>query len=181
MLDQPRTTANKAALRYLEASGARAISITEGCDHVVLHVAYLPDAAAILWLPADKARAVAARARKIAGGHPRLDFMISSLQKAATERRVTLTDNDTAIARAGAATAQLDAMFAQLASAGHLTAFNQQFKLRREQAEAQGRGFMTYKVAMGRLRRVLLQILCNDSKPVIDQSLFAAIFDGIVL
>jgi hypothetical protein len=38
------TSPDKAALKYLEASGARAISITEGCGHVVIAVGYRPDA-----------------------------------------------------------------------------------------------------------------------------------------
>jgi hypothetical protein len=57
---------DKAALQYLEASGARAISITTGNGHVVINVGYKADAVEVFWLPAASARAVAAR-REVSG------------------------------------------------------------------------------------------------------------------
>jgi hypothetical protein len=59
----PRSLDTKAALKYLEASGANAISITTGPGGTVIAVGYKADAVAVHWLPAASARAVAARAR----------------------------------------------------------------------------------------------------------------------
>ena len=86
-----RLSDTRAALKYLEASGTAAISIITDVDGAEITVGMKPDAAAIYWLPADKARSVAAKARNIAGDNPDTDQAVRALQEAAAHYRVALT------------------------------------------------------------------------------------------
>jgi hypothetical protein len=96
----PRSPDTKAALAYLDASGADGISITASTGRIVIAVGFKPDAIVIFWLPAGKARAVAARARSIMGDAGDVEGAISALQEA-VHHRVRLTEHQTVIARAG--------------------------------------------------------------------------------
>jgi hypothetical protein len=84
----PRSPDTKAALAYLEASGANAISITAGTGGIVIAVGYKPDAIVIFWLRAEKARSVAATARNIAGPDPDVADLVQAIRSAAAEARV---------------------------------------------------------------------------------------------
>jgi hypothetical protein len=77
------SAADKAVLKYLEVSGARAISVT--ADGAAITVGMKPDAVAVFWLPRElaQARSVAARARAIMGDNPDTDAAIRALQEAA--------------------------------------------------------------------------------------------------
>jgi hypothetical protein len=174
MLDKPAT--DKPALAYLEWSGARAISVTIGSGGVVVNVGLVRDAAAILWTHADQARAVAARARKIAGDGADLDSTIAALQRAATECRAVLTDHHVAMARAGNAAARLDEVMGQLDAAGTLREFQKIYRARRLAAKARGEGFMSYTNAERRLRLALVPLLANGGKPEVGESLFRQVF-----
>jgi hypothetical protein len=98
----PRSPDTRGALRYLACSGVRAISITDGPGGVVIAVGIKinPAAAAVYWMPAAKARSIAARARKIAGDAVDVEAVVAALHEAATELRATLTPHDVALARA---------------------------------------------------------------------------------
>jgi hypothetical protein len=54
----------------------------------VIAVGYKPDAIVIFWLPAEKARSVAARARNIAGPDPDVADLVQAIRSAAAEARV---------------------------------------------------------------------------------------------
>jgi hypothetical protein len=174
----PRSPDTKAALRYLACSGANAISITKGIGGVVIAVGYKADAVAIFWLPSDKARGVAARARKLAGGSRDVESVIAALREAATQCRATLTEHDTAMVRANAMAKRLDAFMSSMTGTGVLREFNRTYKARRQAAFARGERFMKYKVALARLRSAMVPILMNGGQAVIGQSIFAAIFDN---
>jgi hypothetical protein len=98
-----RSSDTKAALRYLEASGARAISITTGRGHVVIAVGFKTDAVEVFWLSAAKARAVAARARKIGGDAGDVEAVVAALREAAVQLRVVLTEHSVAMASVASA------------------------------------------------------------------------------
>jgi hypothetical protein len=172
------TSSDKAALAYLACSGANAISITTGCGHTVINVGRKPGAVAIFWLPSDKARAVAARARSIAGDNPDVEGTIAALKAAALQLRVTLTPHDVAVARAAAMAKQLDAFMASMTGTGVLREFNRTYKARRQAAFARGEHFMLYKDALARLRSAMIPLLQNGGKPVLGASLFATVFDN---
>jgi hypothetical protein len=173
----PASPDTKAALKYLEASGANAISITSGTGGVVLGVCYRADAVRIYWLPAASARAVSARARKIAGDAVDVATVIAALKEAATQCRVTLTEHDIAIARADAMAQRLDACLAQWRQAGALKEFLKAYRSRRLAAKARGEGFMSFPVAELRLRRAMISVLQNGGTPKVGTSLFAEVFD----
>jgi hypothetical protein len=110
-----RSSDTKAALQYLEASGARAISVTTGSGHVVINVGYKADAVEVFWLPAASARAVAARARKLAGNSQDVEGVVAALREAAVQCRAVLTAHDVIMARAHVAAQRL----AHVIDAGH--------------------------------------------------------------
>jgi hypothetical protein len=60
---------------------------------------------------------------------------------------------------------------------GVLKEFNKAYKRRRMAAIARGEGFMTFGTAMLRFKRALVPLLVGG-KPVVGQSLFAAVFGG---
>jgi hypothetical protein len=173
----PRGT-DKAALAYLEASGARAISVTADVDGAAITGGLKPDAVAVFWLPEAQAqaRSVAARARAIVGDNPDTDAAISALQEAATECRSTLTSNDVAMTRAANAAERLDRYMDSLKGSGTLKQFTHTYRLWRK-AAARGEGFMPFSVAELRFKRALIPLLMNGGKPPIGTSFFSAIFD----
>ena len=61
---------------------------------------------------------------------------------------------------------------------GVLEEFTKTYKRRRLAAMADGRRFMSYKVAEQRLRSAMVPILMAGGRPVVGQSLFATIFDS---
>jgi hypothetical protein len=138
---------DKPALDYLRASGASAISITTDVGGAAITVGMKPDAVAVFWLPQAQARSVAARARAIMGDNPDTDAAISALQEAATECRVTLTPNDVVMARAANAARKLDEYFLSVRGTGTLKEFSKAYRRRRLAAKADGRGFMSCKIA----------------------------------
>jgi hypothetical protein len=172
----PRSPDTRAAPAYLEASGAGAISITSGAGHIVINVGFLRDAVAAFWLPQDKARAVAARARSIAGDADDVATVVAALKAAAVQLRVTLTAHDTAMMRAGAAAERLDEYVETLRASGVLKQFTRTYKQRRLAAAAKGEGFMTFAMAELRFKRALIPLLQSGGKPAA-QSIFAQVFD----
>lgn len=114
----PRSPDTKAALKYLEASGANAISITTGPGGTVIAVGYKADAVAVHWLPAASARAVAARARKLAGDADEVEAVVAALKEAAVQCQVRLIEHSVAMGRAANAAERLDAFIDQLKTSG---------------------------------------------------------------
>jgi hypothetical protein len=175
----PRSPDTKAALRYLEASGARAISVTTDADGVAISVGMKPNALAIFWLPEAQAqaRSVAARARAIAGDNPDVDAAISALRDAAAHCSATLTPNDVTMTRAANAAERLDRYMDTLKGTGILKEFTKAYRLRRMAAAARGEGFMSFATAELRFKRALVPLLMNNGKPPVGTSFFSQIFD----
>jgi hypothetical protein len=159
-----------AALAYLEASGATAISIVEGESGCVFRTnARAAEVSAGVSVPATVW--VSAEVATVAGDSPDLATAANALALAAAQCRVKLTPNDVAISRAQGAARQLDAY---LASRGVLREFNRAFKQRRTAATMRGEGFMSYRAAESRLRKALVPMLVNGG--TIGRSLFEQIF-----
>jgi hypothetical protein len=165
----------RAAVAYLEASGATAITITEHDGVCAFRVGHKidPDAVAIFWIMEADAKPVVARARKLAG---KSADATASLRQAATDLRATLTPHATAMARAGAAAERLDGYIESLRARGAMKEFTRAFRRRRLAAAANGQGFMSFAVAEARLRKALVPLLLGGNNIRV-QSLFAAIFD----
>jgi hypothetical protein len=146
---------DKAALKYLEASGAAAISITTDVDGVEIKVGFKPGAAEVLWLWKGSPREIAAKARALVGNAGDVEAAVAALQEAAVRLRATLTKHNVAIARAGAAAQCLDQFMSSMHGTGVLREFNRTYKARRQAAFARGEGFMNYKIALARLRSAI--------------------------
>jgi hypothetical protein len=174
-----RSPDTRAALAYLTASGATAITITEVDGVCAFHVGTktLARSVAIFWIMEVDAKPVVTSARKIAGKGTGGDAAVAALHRAATDLKVTLTPHDVAISRAGNAAAKLDLYLDSLQGSGALREFTRAYKRRRIEAKAAGQGFMTYKNAELRLRRALVPLLMNGGQPTVGSSLFAEIFN----
>jgi len=169
-----RSPDTRAAIQYLQASGAAAISVTGKGISVGMN---MPDAFAIFWLPADKARSVASRARNQADGAD-VEMSISALYESASKYQCKLTSHRVAMERAAEAAQRLDAFMDSLRGTGVLREFTKTYKRRRLAAAERGEGFMSYANAERRLRLALIPLLVNGGKPAVGQSLFATIFDA---
>src|SRR5437879_6258403 len=144
-----RSQDTKAAINYLIASGAVAISITEHDGVCAFHLGHKidPHAVSVQWLPETQALAIVRQARRDAGRSPDAATVARAVAQAAADHRQTLTPHDAAISRAGDAATRLDRYMESLRGRGVLKEFNRAFKLRRMAATACGEGFMAYKVA----------------------------------
>jgi hypothetical protein len=175
--------ASKAALAYLANSGAAAISVIADVDGAAIRVGFDAgdaDVVEVFWIPAAKARSIAARGRHIAGPGLEVDDAVAAIRSAAAESRTTITLHDVAIARAAEMASALDLMAAEMQANGQLKAFNQQFRARRSAAAANGHGFMSYRVAELRLRKALIPALASsggNARAVAAQFQFAAAFE----
>jgi hypothetical protein len=104
-----RSPNTKAAINYLIASGAAAISVIEtetGCTFRI-GTKLLARSVAIFWIMAVDAKRVVDRARKIAGKGAGGNAAISALHQAANDLRATLTPHDLAVSRAGDAAGRI--------------------------------------------------------------------------
>jgi hypothetical protein len=167
----------KAAVAYLIASGATAITIIENVAGCTFKVGskISARAAVVMWLREDEARKLLKAARRGAGKSPDLSKATSALTKAASDQRVTLTEHAVAMMRAGEAAAKLDAFIASLRARGAMREFTKMYKRRRIAAGLRGEGFMNYQAAEARLRKALVPLLQGGGN-VQTQSLFAEIF-----
>jgi hypothetical protein len=176
-----RSSDAKAAIAYLIASDASAISIIEnesGCTYRV-GTKLDPRAASVHWLPEDKARPVLKAARRGAGKRPDIATAIAALHRAAADLHVTLTEHATAMMRAVEAAKRLDQFMDGLRGTGRLREFNRMFKRRRMEAMLNGRGFMSYAAAEARLRKAPIPLLQGGGN-VHTATLFADVFGKAV-
>src|SRR5437762_9561153 len=113
---------DRAAIAYLIASDATAISIIENESGCTFRVGTKidPRSAAVYWLPEDNAKPVLKLARRTAGKSPDLATATAALIQAATDLKVTLTPHATARQRAGQATAKLNRYMDSLRGTGVL-------------------------------------------------------------
>ena len=174
-----RSPDTKAAIKYLEASGATAITITEhDGTTATFHVGGKidPRAVSVQWLPQMNARAVVKLARRHAGASPDAAEALAALHRAAADQRVTLTPHDVAMTRAGDAVGRIEGYIDSMRAKGAMREFTRAYKRRRTEAAANGEGFMTYAVAEARLRKALIPLLAGG-KQANGQSLFVEIFE----
>jgi hypothetical protein len=122
-------------------------------------------AVAAWWVEADQAGGVVKQARKNGGDIP----------AAARKLRVTLTAHDVVIARAKAATARIDNALSEAQACGDLQFFNREYKRRRAEAAAAGKGFMSYGQARARLQRAIAEIAAKGGNGVTPE-LVASVF-----
>ena len=171
---------DKAALKYLEASGAAPIFVTEvdGVATIRTGSKVDPRAAVVFWIAQVDAKPIVKVARRIAGKNQNADDAVASLRKAAVECRATLTPHGVAISRARVAAERLDSFMSSMRGTGVLKEFTRTYKRRRIAAAERGKGFMSYKVAELRFKRALVPLLMNGGKPAVGASLFAQVFDG---
>ena len=105
----------------------------------------------------------------------------TSLHEAAAHFKTQLTPNDVAIERAGQASQQLDIYMASMQGIGILKLFNAEYKRRRLQQRRAVSDFITFAVAMTRLRTALIPLLVTDehggkNRPPIGQGVFRSVF-----
>jgi hypothetical protein len=167
----------EATIQYLEAINVAAISIVADADGIAISVDIQRDAVAAFWLPADMVRAVATKARNIAGSDPDVEGAVAAPQEAAVQLRVRLTAHDTAMSRAANAAERLDAYVETLRASGVMKQFTKTYKARRLAAKERGEGFMTFSAAELRFKRALIPLLQNGGKPAVGSSLFREVFD----
>jgi hypothetical protein len=175
----PKSPGTKAAVEYLVASGATAITIVEhdGCCSFQVGRKIDPRAVSIHWLPETNARAIVRQARRDAGDSPDVATAASVLAQAAADHRAVPTPHHVAMTRAGDAANRIEQHMDFLRRTGKLRGFTRMYKRRRTVAAANGQGFMTYKVAEMRLRRALIPQLVGGQNAGPMHSLFAEIFD----
>lgn len=106
-------------------------------------------AAAAWWCPASEAGRLIREAGKHDGD------IVAAARELAREREIALTEHAAVLARAEAASGRLSGSLEQLRVSGGLQFFNSEYARRRREAQAAGRWFMPYNVALARLRAVL--------------------------
>jgi hypothetical protein len=163
--------------RYLSAFSIAAIVVKADRVLVFHRPADLPHTVdAIWWLRAADAERVAQRARAVVS---KLVSASAAVPAAARDLAVGLTAHDALLVRVKAATQRLASQTEQARISGHLRDFNAAYKARRLKAQAEGRGFMSYTVALRRLRGQLATRAAARSGVVVadGKDLMAAVFD----
>jgi hypothetical protein len=169
---------DKAALKYLEASGAAPIFVVAGGDFATIRTGSKVDPrAVVVFRTMADAKPIVACARRLAGKNQNADDAAVSPRKAAAECRATLTPHDVAMQRAAGAAGKLDEHLTSLKGTCVLKEFTRTYKRRRIAAAERGKGFMSYKVAELRFKRALIPLLMNGGKPAIGASPFAEVFN----
>ncbi|KQT12890.1 MULTISPECIES: hypothetical protein [unclassified Bradyrhizobium] len=148
----------KAAIKYLVATGATAISILarDGACEIRVGTKIDPHAISVVWLREPNAIAVSRQARREAGERPDAATIMSALRRAAAHWNEMLTPHDLAIERTTDAIRRLDAAMEGLRASGQLSIFNQHYRAARDAAASKDTGFMPYEVALSRLRMALV-------------------------
>jgi hypothetical protein len=167
-----RSRDERAAIQYLQASGAAPISVVEVDGKATFRIGNSdPRAVAIYWTMAADARAVVTLARKLDGD------AVEALRQAAKEKRATLTPHDTAMMRAADAAKRLDAYIEGLRARGAMKEFTKAYRRHRLAAADRGEGFMSFANAEARLRKALIPRLIGGTVGT-TSSLFAEVFGG---
>jgi hypothetical protein len=144
------------ATRYLRATGASAITIQEvdGIARLAVNPRFM-DSANTVWLPGDRAIGLTRSARAIAGPNPDSPRLALALHQAAAQQKIALTEHETAVRRAALAVNELEATFEAMRKEGRLRAFNVAYAAYRAAAADRGEGFLSYGIALQRLKLVL--------------------------
>jgi len=115
--------------------------------------------------------AAARKATKASDGLPAAAAILHSARKLGVE----ITPHAVAMMRVEAALAKTNTKLAAAQAVGALQFFNQEYQRRRRQAQAQGKGFVSYATARRRLERVLAGVVAGG----ISAELIARVFDEI--
>jgi hypothetical protein len=155
------------AVRYLGAADAVPIAITErdGAAHLTTGRIVADASSSTYWVHADQAGDLARQTRLLAGDQPSISRLIVALREAAASRHVSLTPHAVAIERAAMAAGDIDRAFDQLKQGRLLQNFNRAYRAHRVAAKRDGHGFMPYRVALERLKRVVARILASGQDP----------------
>jgi hypothetical protein len=94
---------------------------------------------------------------------------------AARQLAVSVTPHHVVLARASAALARIDTRLDQAQEQGLLKQFNREYKRRRALAKERGQGFIIYRHARARLRKLLAAMAATGESP---ESLFDRVFDA---
>jgi len=115
------TRATRAALEYLQLSGATPISIraTESGGSKTRFGKVDPNAAIVVWCEETRARPVIRLARRYAGPGASVTAASAALRKAAGDMRIVLTPDATAMERATAQARRLDQFIEDLHARGN--------------------------------------------------------------
>ena len=172
------TRATRAALEYLQLSGATPISIraTESGGSKTRFGKVDPNAAIVVWCEETRARPVIRLARRYAGPGASVTAASAALRKAAGDMRIVLTPDATAMERATAQARRLDQFIEDLHARGAMKQFTKSFKATRLALAATGQGFMSYKVAEMRFRKALIPLLQAGGQPAVGAPLFKQVF-----
>jgi hypothetical protein len=171
-----RSPDRKRATEYLAACGAASITIVEreGVCSIITAKTTSGRIIARWWVHnAQDAASVAAQARRLAGARPDTSTAIDAVERSAAVLRATLTDDGTAISRANYSMQRLDSLIAEMRVDGTLRIFDARYAAHRAAAKAEGKGFMDYRVALGRLKMKLIPAL-TSGQPI--AGIFAEIF-----
>jgi hypothetical protein len=87
--------------------------------------------------------------------------------KAAATLGVRLVEHGAALQRTEQIVAKLDARLDRAQRAGDLGFFNRTYKLRRQQAQAEGRSFMPYSAAQARLRKAIVGVAAGEAPAIV--------------
>jgi hypothetical protein len=133
----------RATRGYLRAFDLRAVSVS--CHGQVRATVDPTGAAMAWWCTAKQARRVAVEAQRNGGDIP----------AAGQTLQVPLTPHSAVVQRAAQAVARIEAGLTSAQGRGALAFFNAEFRRRRLAAAAAGKGFMSYDVALARLRQAI--------------------------
>jgi hypothetical protein len=153
----------KLIYEFLAASGATAICLLQGdagCELSVGRCAAQHEIAPTYtyWIDETLAAKVARLARKNGLGSD-LAGAAAALHQAAAFHKVHLTPHTIAVSRATFGAKKLLETIEQLSTSGLLREFNLMYRRHRSAAADRGVGYMSYPVAMARLRRMLIERL----------------------
>jgi hypothetical protein len=121
-------------------------------------------AVAAWWVEAEQAGAVIRQARKDS----------SDIQAIARRLGVALTEHAIVLTRASAAVARIERALAEAQARGDLRFFNAEYKRRRAQAAAAGKGFMNYGQARARLQKAIAKVAAEGG--TVTPELVASVF-----
>jgi hypothetical protein len=141
----PLSARNASAIAIQEIDGIAKLAvnprITSGADTV--------------WLPGNQAIGLTRAARAIAGPDPDAPRLASALHQAAAQQKIALTEHDTAMRRAALAVNEHEATFGAMRKEGRLKSFNAAYAQYRQAAADRGEGFVSYGIALQRLKLAL--------------------------
>jgi len=123
-----------------------------------------PADAMVWWCHANDAGTIVKLARR----------MDNDIPGAAARLRLAATPHDRVIERASAAIERIATGLARANGRGTIGFFNSEYRQRRLEAAAQGRGFMSYRSAQTRLRRALTDKIASQLSD--SASLIARVF-----